>query len=114
MGDLTDDNRRGWLQQAGTARQSHWLLGLNGQIAVTDCPLRRRQANALPLKLRVPPNRITDSVRGRRAVTAETALRLGRYFGTDAKFWIDLQASRDLAVAERNPGTAIDREIDPG
>jgi len=71
-------------------------------------------ANALALKLRVPANRITDIVRGRRALTAETALRLGRYFGTGAKFWIDLQSSYDLAVAERDLGAVIEREIDPG
>jgi antitoxin HigA-1 len=48
----------------------------------------------------VPPNRLTDIVRGRRGVTADTALRLGRYFGTDARFWLNLQTAHDLSKAE--------------
>jgi addiction module HigA family antidote len=70
-------------------------------------------ANALALKLRVPANRISDIVRGRRAITAETALRLGRYLGTGARFWVDLQAAYDLAVAERDWNEIVDREVDP-
>jgi antitoxin HigA-1 len=48
----------------------------------------------------VPPNRLTDIVRGRRGVTADTALRLGRYFDTDARFWLNLQTAHDLSKAE--------------
>jgi addiction module HigA family antidote len=84
-----------------------------GETLADELAARGLTANALALKLRVPANRITDIVRGRRALTAETALRLGRYFGTGAKFWIDLQASYDLAVAERDLGAVIEREIDP-
>jgi addiction module HigA family antidote len=84
-----------------------------GETLADELTARSLTANALALKLRVPANRITDIVRGRRAVTAETALRLGRYFGTGAKFWIDLQASYDLAIAERDLGAAIEREVDP-
>ena len=84
-----------------------------GETLADELAARNLTANALALKLRVPANRITDIVRGRRAVTAETALRLGRYFGTGAKFWVDLQASHDLAVAERDLGATIEREIDP-
>ncbi|WP_158928983.1 HigA family addiction module antitoxin [Acidisphaera sp. S103] len=84
-----------------------------GETLADELTARNLTANALALKLRVPANRITDIVRGRRAVTAETALRLGRYFGTGAKFWVDLQASHDLAVAERDLGATIEREIDP-
>jgi len=57
-------------------------------------------ANALAKELRVTPARINDIVRGRRAVTADTALRLARYFGTDARSWINLQSIYDLRVAE--------------
>jgi addiction module HigA family antidote len=84
-----------------------------GETLADELAARGLTANALALKLRVPANRITDIVRGRRAVTAETALRLGRYFGTGAKLWVDLQASYDLAVAERDLGATIEREIDP-
>jgi addiction module HigA family antidote len=65
------------------------------------------------LKLRVPANRISEIVRGRRALTAETALRLGRYFGTEAKFWVDLQTAYDLAVAKRDVGSIVEKEVDP-
>jgi addiction module HigA family antidote len=84
-----------------------------GETLADELSARGLSANALALKLRVPANRITDIVRGRRALTAETALRLGRYFGTGAKFWVDLQASHDLAIAERDLGAVIEKEIDP-
>ncbi len=84
-----------------------------GETLADELEARGLSANALALKLRVPANRITDIVRGKRALTAETALRLGRYFGTGAKFWVDLQAAYDLAIAERDHGAAIDREVDP-
>lgn len=57
-------------------------------------------ANRLALELHVPVTRINDIVRGRRAVTADTALRLARYFGTSPRFWINLQANYDLEVAQ--------------
>jgi addiction module HigA family antidote len=84
-----------------------------GETLADELDARGLTANALALKLRVPANRITDIVRGRRALTAETALRLGRYFGTGAKFWVDLQAAYDLAVAERDFGAVVEKEIDP-
>jgi addiction module HigA family antidote len=84
-----------------------------GETLADELAARGLTANALALKLRVPANRITDIVRGRRALTAKTALRLGRYFGTGAKFWVDLQAAYDLAVAERDLGTQIEQEVDP-
>ena len=84
-----------------------------GETLADELSARGLTANALALKLRVPANRISDIVRGRRALTAETALRLGRYFGTGAKFWVDLQAGYDLAVAERDLGAIVEKEIDP-
>lgn len=57
-------------------------------------------ANALARALGVTAARINDIVRGRRAITADTALRLARYFGTDARSWMNLQAIYDLRVAE--------------
>jgi addiction module HigA family antidote len=57
-------------------------------------------ARTLAEKIGVPPNRISDIVRGRRGVTADTALRLARYFGTDPRFWLNLQTAHDLSVAE--------------
>ncbi len=57
-------------------------------------------ARQLADALDVPHNRISDIVRERRGITADTALRLGRYFGTTAQFWINLQAAHDLANAQ--------------
>jgi len=57
-------------------------------------------ARALAEEIGVPANRITDIVRGRRGVTADTALRLARYFRTDPRFWLNLQTAHDLSVAE--------------
>jgi addiction module HigA family antidote len=73
---------------------------------------RNLTANALALKLRVPANRLTDIIRGKRAISAETALRLGRYFGTGAQFWMNLQTGYDLAVARREFGDTITREVE--
>jgi antitoxin HigA-1 len=57
-------------------------------------------ARALAQAIDVPANRISELARGRRDVTADTAIRLGRYFGTGAAFWLNLQAAHDLAKAE--------------
>ena len=69
--------------------------------------------NALALALRVPANRIGGIVRGQRGITADTALRLARYFGTSAQLWINLQAKHDLAVAEDALSQRIEREVLP-
>jgi addiction module HigA family antidote len=58
-------------------------------------------ANALAIALGVPAPRINDIARERRGITADTALRLARYFGTSAEFWMGLQADYDLRIAER-------------
>ncbi len=69
--------------------------------------------NALSIHLRVPASRINELVRERRAVTVDTALRLARYFNTTAQFWLNLQMSYDLKVAERALGNKIQDEIQP-
>jgi addiction module HigA family antidote len=68
-------------------------------------------ANRLALALRVPGNRITEILRGERAVTAETAVRLGRYLGTGPAFWMNLQAAYDISVIEQEKGAAIEEEV---
>jgi addiction module HigA family antidote len=68
-------------------------------------------AHALALTLKVPAPRINDIVRGRRSVTPDTALRLSRYFGTTPQFWLNLQTSYDLKIAERETGSIIIREV---
>lgn len=68
-------------------------------------------ANALAKALRVPAPRINDIVRERRGVTADTALRLARYFGGDAQSWLNLQSSYELRQAEIAVGKQITREV---
>jgi len=58
-------------------------------------------ARALAKLLGVPANRLTEIMRGERDVSADTAIRLGRYFGTDPRFWLNIQAAYDLSVAEK-------------
>lgn len=70
-------------------------------------------AHALSIALRVPAPRINDVVREKRAVSPETALRLARYLGTTAEFWMNLQADYDLRVATAAVGEQIEREIEP-
>ena len=83
-----------------------------GRTLAAELAARGLTANALALKLRVPANRISDIVRGHRAISPETALRLGRCFGTSAQFWINLQANYDLAVARQELGATIEREVE--
>ena len=59
----------------------------------------------------IPASRLTEITKGRRSLTAETALRLAKYFGTSAAFWVGLQAEHDLEVAERSFGAKIKREV---
>ena len=70
-------------------------------------------ANRLAIELRVPVTRVNDIARGRRAITADTALRLARYFGTTPQFWMNLQANYDLEVAQDARGSEIADRISP-
>lgn len=70
-------------------------------------------ANALAKALDVPVTRISDIVRGRRGITADTALRLGRFFGTSPELWMGLQSEYDLRVARREMGEVIERKVSP-
>ena len=70
-------------------------------------------ANALARALHVPPNRITGIVGEKRAITADTALRLSLYFGTSADFWLNLQTAYELSVARAQGGQHIAEEVRP-
>ena len=70
-------------------------------------------ANALAKALNVPAPRVNDIVRERRGVSADTAMRLARYFGGDARSWLNLQAAYDLRVAELENARRIEREVKP-
>ncbi len=69
--------------------------------------------NALALALRVPANRIGSIIKGQRGITADTALRLARYFGTSAQMWMNLQAKYDLEATEDAIGRKVEREVLP-
>ena len=71
------------------------------EIAVTPTELARQ--------LRVPANRITQIVQGKRSVTGDTALRLGHWFGTSAQFWLNLQSAYDIRIAAHEAGAEIAR-----
>jgi antitoxin HigA-1 len=68
---------------------------------------------ALAMSLRVPATRIGAIVKGERSVTADTALRLARFFGTSAEFWINMQAMHDLTKARAELGVKIERDVRP-
>lgn len=70
-------------------------------------------ANALAKALNVPAPRINDIVRERRGITADTAMRLARYFGGDPRSWLNLQTAYDLRIAEIANARRIEREIAP-
>jgi addiction module HigA family antidote len=67
----------------------------------------------LAQSIHVPPRRINEIVHGKRRITADTALRLGRFFGVGAQFWLNLQTGYDLDVAQQEVGTEIESEIEP-
>ena len=82
-----------------------------GRILKDELEARELSANRLALALRVPSGRITQILNGKRAVTAETALRLSRYFGNSAEFWMNLQPRYDLLLAEQKMGERIRTEV---
>ncbi|VEN73792.1 Addiction module antidote protein, HigA family [Candidatus Desulfarcum epimagneticum] len=69
--------------------------------------------NQLARDLSVPPNRISEIVNGKRSISADTALRLERYFGVDAQFWLNLQSEYNLRMMKRKIWTDIERRIIP-
>lgn len=73
----------------------------------------RLSMNRLALDLRVPVTRIAEIVHERRAITPDTALRLGRYFNTSARFWLNLQGAYDLEVAREESEPEITRQVQP-
>jgi antitoxin HigA-1 len=83
-----------------------------GRILKRELAARKLSYNQLALKLRVPSGRIVGIANGKRGITPETALRLARYFGNDAQFWMNLQSQYDLAVAEETIGKRITAEVE--
>lgn len=82
-----------------------------GKILKRELLARELSANQLALALRVPSGRITSLLNGKRSITPETALRLARYFGNTAQFWLNLQSRFDLATIEAEIGEKIKAEV---
>lgn len=84
-----------------------------GRLLKRELAACKLSANRLSLDIGVPSGRITDIVNGRRGITADTAVRLGRYFGNSAQFWLDLQSQYDIAMVERKHGADIALRVRP-
>lgn len=84
-----------------------------GRLLKRELAARKLSANRLSLDIGVPSGRITDILNARRSVTADTAVRLGRYFGNGAQFWLGLQSQYEIAVVEREHGSEIAKRVRP-
>ena len=84
-----------------------------GRLLQRELKARKLSANRLALDIGVPSGRITDILNGRRGISADTAVRLGRYFGNSGKFWLDLQSQYEIAIVERDRGEEIVRRVRP-
>jgi len=84
-----------------------------GRLLKRELAARGLSANRLALDLGVPSGRITDILNGRRGISADTAVRLGRYFGNRPQFWLDLQSQYEIALVERDRGGEIARRVRP-
>jgi len=84
-----------------------------GRLLKRELNAREFSVNRLAFDIGVPSGRITDILNGRRSITADTAVRLGRYFGNSAQFWLDLQSQYDIAVVEREHGVEITCRVQP-
>ncbi len=84
-----------------------------GKILADELDELQMSASQLARILHVPTNRITEIINGQRGITADTALRLGRWFGTGAQLWINLQKNYELRIAEQKKGEEIQATISP-
>jgi addiction module HigA family antidote len=84
-----------------------------GRLLKRELAARGLSANRLALDIGVSSGRVVDILNGRRAISADTAVRLGRYFGNAAQFWLDLQGQYDIALVERDKGAEIARRVRP-
>jgi addiction module HigA family antidote len=85
-----------------------------GEVLQEEIAARGLTAHALGLKLRIPANRLTEIINGKRGISPDMALRLSRYLGPGAAFWMNLQSQYDLAMAEKRLGAKIKAEVEAG
>lgn len=83
-----------------------------GEILKDELKELELSANKFAEKLRVPTNRVTEILNGRRSITADTALRLSVFFGTSAEFWLKLQNAYDLKITAMKSGKKIKMEVE--
>ncbi len=83
-----------------------------GNVLKEELETRGLSANAFALKLRVPPQRIQEIVAGKRGISPETALRIGRGLGTGARIWTAMQQAYDLRQAELAHGARVEAEVE--
>jgi len=84
-----------------------------GRLLKRELAARGLSGNRLALDIGVPSGRISDILNGRRSITADTAVRLGRYSGNSAQFWLDLQSQYDIARLEKARGAEIAQRVKP-
>jgi antitoxin HigA-1 len=82
-----------------------------GRVLRRELETQKLSANAPAIALRTPSGRITDILNGKRGISPETAMRLARYFGASARFWLNLRTAYELAVAEAELGERIAAEV---
>jgi addiction module HigA family antidote len=115
ISDLSPLNRIGLHKLQGQRREheSMRLPSHPGRLLKMELEARELSANRLAIALGVPSGRITDILNRRRSISADTAVRLGRYFGNGARFWIDMQSQYDIALVERERGKEIAARVRP-
>src|SRR5271170_3574744 len=111
-----DDLDAGWVDLAGVVdkRRAAMRAYSPGDVLRPEfLKPQKLSAYRLAKDINVPINRVAAILAGKRAITADTALRLARYFGTDAQSWINLQARYDLEMTRKASGRRIDHEVKP-
>src|ERR1700691_4159505 len=91
----------------------HRIRAHPGDILRHELEARGVSANQLALALGVPSGRIVEILNRKRGISADTALRLARYIGTSAEFWMNLQSQYDLSVAQQESGKSIEARVQP-
>lgn len=84
-----------------------------GRLLKRELQSRQMSATRLALALRLPSGRITDILNEKRGISPDTAMRLARFFGNSARFWLNLQTAYELAIAEQERGALIAEEVKP-
>jgi antitoxin HigA-1 len=94
-------------------RTVHRIRTHPGDILRHELEAREVSANQVALALGVPSGRIVEILNRKRGISADTALRLARYIGTSAEFWMNLQSQYDLSVAQQESGKSIESRVQP-